>query len=326
MKTMPTHPRGSGRPFLVALLALCLATQVHSAFAAPSAPATTNAPAKLPEPETARDFFNAGTRLLKDGKFKEAERMLDSALVAQVESLQPATLYNLGHVRFQMGVEDLKKGPQPKQTAAAASSALQGATSASRTAAEALATTDMQRLVGAYMNGRGARRELNSAIKAIRKALETCGNVLAKWQRASSDFKSAFELNPKDQEARHNADVVDRSIAALIDSIREMESLSNAMGDKKQDLGEKMKQLKGRIPEEDMPPGAAGDEEEQEEPPPEGDKGKEEGPAKDGKEMTLSPEQAGWLLDSFKLDKDRKLPMGDGTNEAEPDKKNRPTW
>ena len=41
--------------------------------------------------------------------------------------------------------------------------------------------------------------------------------------------------------------------------------------------------------------------------------------------MELTPEQAGWLLESFRLDKERRLPMGEGT-EDKPRDRNRPTW
>jgi hypothetical protein len=41
--------------------------------------------------------------------------------------------------------------------------------------------------------------------------------------------------------------------------------------------------------------------------------------------MDLSPEMAGWLLDSFKLDTERRLPMG-GNEPAEPKDRKRPTW
>ena len=62
-----------------------------------------------------------------------------------------------------------------------------------------------------------------------------------------------------------------------------------------------------------MPPGAAGEDDEDDEDQPLGPKpGQEEGPAKDGKEMPLSPEQAGWLLDTYRLDSERRLPMGQG--------------
>jgi len=110
-----------------------------------------------------------------------------------------------------------------------------------------------------------------------------------------------------------------------VDSLREMQKCANGMGDKSKELGDKLKQLKGRIPAPNMPPGAAGDDEEEEDFPFGPQPGQTEGPSKDGKEMTLSQEQAGWVLDGFKLDSERRLPMG-GTEPAQPKDRTRPTW
>ncbi len=118
---------------------------------------------------------------------------------------------------------------------------------------------------------------------------------------------------------------MDRYIAKLVDSLHELQQSANGMGDKKDKLGDALKQLKGRIPAPDMPPGAAGDDEEDEDQPFGPKPGQEEGPTKDGKEMTLSPEQAGWLLEAYRLDSERRLPMGQGTT-AEPKDRSRPTW
>ena len=75
-----------------------------------------------------------------------------------------------------------------------------------------------------------------------------------------------------------------------------------------------------------MPPGAAGDDEEEDDDKPKGPKpGDREGPGKEGEEISLSPEQAGWLLEGFKLDNERRLPMGQG-QQGEPKDRNRPTW
>ena len=137
--------------------------------------------------------------------------------------------------------------------------------------------------------------------------------------------RAPLELNSADADARHNAEVLDRCIAKLVDSLRELQQCANGMGDKKQQLGDAMKKLKGRIPAPDMPPGAAGDDEEDEEQPFGPKPGQEEGPSKDGQEMPLSPEQAGWLLDAYQLDSERRLPMGQGPA-AEPKDRSRPTW
>lgn len=278
-----------------------------------------------PAPSNPREFFNAGTVKLRENKLREAEAMLESVLSSQEERLQPPALYNLGHVRFAAGKEELKKGPAAKTTSARSRAASQAAENAMRAADDALAGDDLQKMIDAYMRGRAARKELKAAATAVKRALETYAAALNKWQRAAADFRSALELNPADEQARRNAEIVEQCIARLIDSIREMQPRPGAMGSQQQQLRDKLKELRGRIPEPDMPPGAAGDEEEEEENPSGPPPGQSEGPGKEGEEMSISPEQAGWLLDSFKLDGNRRLPMG-GDQPAQPRDRSRPTW
>ena len=122
-----------------------------------------------------------------------------------------------------------------------------------------------------------------------------------------------------------NADIVNRNIAKLVDMIRAMQQCAGGMSDKGHELGEKLKQLKGRIPGGEMPPGGAGDDDEDEDFPFGPQPGQKEGPSKDGKEIPLTPEQAGWLLDGYKLGSDRRLPMAQD-KEDEPRNRVRPTW
>ena len=165
--------------------------------ATPSAPAPEPAP-----PSTPREFYNAGTRQLGAGKLREAEASLESALASQNQQLQPPALYNLGLVRFGQGVEQLKKGPPAKPTADRARAIARQADAAIRQAEEALAGNDVQKMVAAYLRGRGARKELKAATEAVRRALQVHGAVLTRWERASGDFKSALELNSADADAR----------------------------------------------------------------------------------------------------------------------------
>ena len=119
---------------------------------------------------------------------------------------------------------------------------------------------------------------------------------------------------------------MDRCIAKLVDSVRKMEQCKNGMDNKGRELGEKLQRMKGQIPAPNMPPGAAGDDEEDEDFPNGQKPGQKEGPTKEGKqEIALSPEQASWLLDGFKLDSERRLPMGQGPA-GDPKERNRPTW
>lgn len=272
-------------------------------------------------PSTPRESYNAGAVKLREGKLREAEAFLQSALASQDERLQPPSLYNLGHVRFQQGTEELKKGPSAGASLTQGQSAGQSTATAITGAEEALREGNIQRMVSSYQRGRGARKELRAAMTAVKRALDSHGAALMKWQRASGDFHSALELNPKHAEARHNAQVVDRSIAKLVDSIRELQQMAAALGEKNEDLRQKMQQLKGKIPEPDMPPGATGDDDEEEEQPKGPEPGQKEAPAKQGEEMAITPEQAGWLLEGFKLDTERRLPMGQN-GAAEP--RNRP--
>lgn len=277
-------------------------------------------------PATPREFYNAGTRKLREGKLGEAEPLLESALAAQQAALRPPALYNLGHLRFGQGLQELKKSPPAAATLSSGQTTSRQAGETIRSAAEALAGNDLQTMVDAYLRGRGRRRELNAVLAAVRAALETHRATLGKWQRSAGDFRSALELNQSQADARFNAEVVDRWIARLVDTLNQLQQLANALGEQKRDLGEKLKQAKGRIPAQDAPPGDAGEEDEDEQDRPMGPRpGQTEGPGHEGEQMTLSPEQAGWLLEGFRLDVQRRLPMG-GDQPAKPRDRNRPTW
>jgi hypothetical protein len=289
-------------------------------FGASSDPAQTE-PAP---PSSPREFYNAGTEKLRGGKLREAESLLESALASQSDSIQKPSLYNLGQVRFGQGVEELKKGPSAASASQRAHRASQLGDQALRGIDDALAGDDVQKMVSSYMAGRGARKELKAAIAAVRRAMETYGSALTKWQRSSGDFKSVVELNNTDTDAKQNADTVDRSIAKLIDSLHEMDQACQGMCKQNGDLGEKLKKLKGKVPGGEMP-GGPGDEDEDEDQPNGPQPGQREGPSKDGNEMLLSPEQAGWLLDGFRLDGERRLPMTEG-QQGKPVDRARPTW
>jgi len=180
-------------------------------------------------------------------------------------------------------------------------------------------------MIAAYLQGRGARRELRAATKAVRRAMEVYGGVLLKWQRAADDFKSAAELNSADARARDNAEIVSRHIARLIDQIREMHQALMAAAQAQQQLGEKMKELRGRIPDSDAPPGETGEDGEEED----GLDGMNplmrEAPGKSGEEKRMSPEEAGQMLNGLRRNADRRLPMGQN-EQGEPRDPNKPTW
>src|SRR5215472_17336497 len=63
------------------------------------------------EPQSPRDLFNEGTKLLQQTNLWRAEYCFERALSLQADAFQSPSLYNLGHVRFTQGAEELKKGP-----------------------------------------------------------------------------------------------------------------------------------------------------------------------------------------------------------------------
>ena len=292
---------------------------------------TTNAIAPMPVrvPDSARGFYNLGSQQLHAGKLMEAEISFRTALARQDETIQPLALYNAGHVRFAQGVEELKKGPPPKAAKLRGDQSVQEAGSASQTAREALASEDIQKMVAAYLGGRGAKKELRAALSSVQKAMEAHVKTLLKWRRALGDFQSAVELNPSDTNATHNVEVVERAIADLVDQLRQMQAMAMAGLGAKVDLEGLLEQLKGKIPKENMPPGAAGEDAEEE---PGGLSLEEirdlvEGAPKDGREMEvpLSREEAAGLLDGFKLGGNRRLPMGGG-DKGDPKDRKRRNW
>jgi hypothetical protein len=158
--------------------------------------------------------------------------------------------------------------------------------------------------------------------------MEIYGKTLAAWQRAADDFKGAAELNPADTNATHNAKLVEREIAALVDRLRQMQEMLGAMGKQRQDLGKLLSKLKGQIPAPNAPPGAGGEEDEEEQGvQPDSLAGQKENAAREGDQapMPLSPDQAGRILDGMSIDGSRRLPMGDKQG-AQPREKTGRNW
>jgi len=280
-------------------------------------------------PSSPQQFYNQGTQKFREGKLREAESSLQVAVASQNEKVQIPALYNLGHVRFREGIDDLKGGPNAKASEAAANRANADAESAIQSADLALAGWDVNAIAAAYMQGRGARKELKAATEAVKLSLESYGAVLARWQRASGDFKSAHELNVSDQDAQANAEVVDRSIARLVDSQKLVMQCSQCTKKNGDSLKQKMAELKQRLPKELKKQCENGEEEEDEDsdkPPKEPKAGQQEPKPNDGQAKLLTPEEAARLLDMLRLDSNRKLPLGMNDTGAVPKDRKRRDW
>jgi tetratricopeptide (TPR) repeat protein len=287
------------------------------------------ADASTPTTLTARDFYNVGTVLLNEKKFTEAETMFESALGSQEEAVQPPALYNLGHVRFDEGVDLLKKGPDAQKAMEQGTSALAAGDHAIQSAEGALAQNDTSRMVAAYLEGRGARHEMRAAQQAVEDAMGVFGNTLRKWQRADDDFKSAAELNPSDTAAAHNAQVVENGLAQLIDMIRKMQEMAGALAGKRNELGKQMSKLKGQMPGLHAPPGAAGEDDDDEDQKnglkPDSLVGQKENAVHQTGEspIQMSPDQAAQTLRGLSLDSSKRLPM-EGIKEGKAADRNNP--
>ncbi len=294
-------------------------------FPTNSGSGTNSAAIKTPTeltPRNTREFFNAGTRRLREGKLREAEAFFQTTLSRQDERFQPQTLHNLGHVRYEQGAEELKKSPDGKAASQRASNALDRGTEVLRDGTEALSGSDINKLIEAYLNGRGARKELRETLDLVRRAMESHGEALMKWQRALGDFKSALELNPNDKDAQRNIHIIEEAVAKLIDKLQKMGQLAQMMGQQRKELGEMMKDLRGKIPAPDAPPGEAGEEDEDDEDKPNGPReGQIESKGREGEEKRqLSPQESAWILDAFKLGGNKQLPMGQGEEKKPKDK------
>jgi hypothetical protein len=277
-------------------------------------------------PATARELYNDGTQKFQQGKLPDAEAALQSAVASQDEKVQVPALYNLGHVRFQQGVKQLKDGPNAKATQSTGQRTSQDTTGALQDANEALAGSDLQAIVAAYLHGRGTRKELKAAIEAVKKAMESNAAVLTKWERSSGDFKSADELRPPDRDAQANAEVVDRCIAKLVDIQQMMAQMMAGLCKQRDELKGAMKKLKEKMPGDPgkmFKGGEDDDDEDEDKPPPEPKAGEREGPNKNGAEREMTMDEAEELLGMLRLDANHKLPVGVTDTAVPKDRKHR---
>jgi tetratricopeptide (TPR) repeat protein len=286
----------------------------------------TNAVVPVAAPANARDFYNAGTKLLAAKKFSDAEKMFQAALAAQDERVQPPALYNIGHARFSDGLERLKQGPDAQKAASQGNAALAAGEHALRQSASALADNNLNEMIAAYLEGRGARHDLRLAEKAVSAAMETYGKTLNQWVQAADDFKGAAEMNPADTNAVRNAEIVERGIARLVDSLHKMQEMMGALGQQRQDLGKMLSKLKGQMPAPNAPPGGLGDDDEDDQNVTPGSlAGQKENVGRQGDQMQLplSPDQASQILDGLLLDSTRRLEMSDKEGKPTKDRKGR---
>jgi hypothetical protein len=161
----------------------------------------------------------------------------------------------------------------------------------------------VQEIVDAYLEARGARKQLRLSRDANTRALDLLGTALGKWRRSVGDFRSAAELAPEDKDSTFNADVVERHINELLKFKEKLEEEAAEVEKMRGELKKMMGQLRGKIPPEMMQEGDGEEEDEDSEE----EKGKkpnektgEQQEQRIGGEREISPEMGKWLKESMK--------------------------
>ena len=162
----------------------------------------------LAVPQDARGFYNEGVGKLGKGELRDAEMSLRKAAGAEVESVQPLALYNLGHVRFRQGEETLKGEGSRQQLLDSSAAAVTVAEEAIRNGGRALESDALQEIIAAYMDARAARKELRFSRDETSRTMGLIGSALERWRRSVGDFHSALELDPANADATVNAEIV----------------------------------------------------------------------------------------------------------------------
>ena len=247
----------------------------------------------------AREFYNEGVSRLGKGELRDAEMSLRRAAGAEVESVQPLALYNLGHVRFRQGEETMKGEGNRQQLLDSSAAATAVAEEAIRNSTRALESDELQEIIAAYMDARAARKELRFSRDETSRTLGLIGSALERWRRSVGDFHSALELDAANSDANVNAEFVERKIEELLKFKKQVEQQSEQVAEEREKIKEAMKKMRGKIPKEMQ---RESDEEENDD---DEEKGEEPKPGEKqqqriGSDREVSPDMARWLKETMK--------------------------
>ena len=256
------------------------------------------APALASQPG-ARELFNEGVSRLGKGELRDAEMALRKAAGADVETVQPLALYNLGHVRFRQGEETLKGEGNRQQLLDSSAAAVAVAEEAIRSGGKALESDAVQEIIAAYMEARAARKELRFSRDETSRTMGLIGSALERWRRSVGDFHSALELDAANADAKINAAVVERKIEELLKFKKQMEEKSEQVAEEREKIKEMMKKMRGKIPKEmqrESDEEEDDDDEEEKKDPQVGEKQQQ----RIGSDREVSPDMARWLKETMK--------------------------
>ena len=247
----------------------------------------------------ARELYNEGVSRLGKGELRDAEMALRKAAGADVETVQPLALYNLGHVRFRQGEETLKGEGNRQQLLDSSAAAVAVAEEAIRSGGKALESDAVQEIIAAYMEARAARKELRFSRDETSRTMGLIGSALERWRRSVGDFHSALELDAANADAKINAAVVERKIEELLKFKKQMEEKSEQVAEEREKIKEMMKKMRGKIPKEmqrESDEEEDDDDEEEKKEPQVGEKQQQ----RIGSDREVSPDMARWLKETMK--------------------------
>ena len=112
---------------------------------------------------TARDFYNEGVAKLREKELRAAEGAFRAAAQSNQDTIQPAAAYNLGHVRFAQGKETLKGEGNRDQLLDNSQAAEVLAEEAIKRAQGVVESEELNAIIGAYMQGRAARKQMRAS-------------------------------------------------------------------------------------------------------------------------------------------------------------------
>ncbi len=285
---------------------------------------------------TARDFYNEGVAKLRDKELRAAESAFRAAAQSNQDAIQPAAAYNLGHVRFAQGKETLKGEGNRAQLLDSSQAAEIVAEEAIKRAQGVVESEELNAIIGAYMQGRAAKKQLRASRDESTRELDIIGSALERWRRSKSDFLSAAELDVTNTDATTNADIVEKHIAKLLDFQKKLKQQTEEAGQAREKLKELMKQLRGKIPKDLQR--ESDDEEDDDEDEEKKEDGKKDEPKpgekqqqRIGGDRQVSPEMARWLKETMKR-RTMSVQEGEGegvragTKESKPEQRKGKDW
>lgn len=300
--TAPFVPAGKLAAFGVALL-----------FAAPV----------VSHAESPENLYDRAADALKRESWSEAESYLKTALEDADANLMPPALHNLGQARARAATkvtDSYLLKTLPSNDPAATRDALKKATGPvdESLAAGELGALDRDKAVRAYLGGQAALKNAREKLKTAREQLAEAEEGVAKLTRARDDFLGAVELDPKDTDAKRNADAIDAYLKKAKERLAEAKQAIEDATRQMSQLTQKLKKLRRMITGEGEGSGSGGEEDEDENPGKKKGRNKEDSRSEEqrrrdeGDEGKMSSDEARAALEGMRRGLKGRVPSGYG--------------